>query len=197
MSINVDARGMACPQPVLAAKKALDSIADGVVTVIVDNKVAKENVLKFAAANNCGAVVSETDGHFRLTITKGSGAAGEQPLPQSPAHPAVVYLITKNTLGHGNDELGAVLMKSFLYTLVETEPKPQALLFINSGVLLTTEGSPVLGHLQTLAGQDVQLLSCGTCLDYYQLKDKLAAGTVTNMYTIVEALSGAGKAITL
>lgn len=195
MANYVDARGLACPQPVIATKKALDSIDDGTVTVIVDNAIAKENVLKLAASSHCEVRVEEKNGLFTLQIVKGSGSNQAEPLVAVEAS-ATVYLITKNTLGHGNDELGGVLIKSLLFTLVEKQPYPKTVMFINSGVLLTTQGSPVLEHLQKLEQAGVQLLSCGTCLEYYQLKDKLAVGGVTNMYTILDEMS-ANKAITL
>ncbi|GBG56774.1 hypothetical protein SPFL3102_02500 [Sporomusaceae bacterium FL31] len=195
MANYVDARGLACPQPVIATKKALDSIDDGTVTVIVDNAIAKENVLKLAASSHCEVRVEEKSGLFTLQIVKGSGSNQAEPLVAVEAS-ATVYLITKNTLGHGNDELGGVLIKSLLFTLVEKQPYPKTVMFINSGVLLTTQGSPVLEHLQKLEQAGVQLLSCGTCLEYYQLKDKLAVGGVTNMYTILDEMS-ANKAITL
>jgi len=195
MANYVDARGLACPQPVIATKKALDSIDDGRVTVIVDNAIAKENVLKLAASSHCEVRVEEKNGLFTLHIVKGSDSNQAEPLIAVESS-ATVYLITKNTLGHGNDELGGVLIKSLLFTLVEKQPYPKTVMFINSGVLLTTQGSPVLEHLQKLEQAGVQLLSCGTCLEYYQLKDKLAVGGVTNMYTILDEMS-ANKAITL
>lgn len=195
MSTNtVDARGLTCPQPVIATKKALEAIADGVVTTIVDNLTAKENVVKFAVANGCGASVEEKDGHYYVRITKGA-PTGEQ--RDTAATGEIVYLISKDTLGHGSDELGAVLTKAFFVTLPEVEPLPKSLLFINGGVRLTAQGSPVLDHLKALSERGVELLSCGTCLDYYHLKDKLAVGSVTNMYTILAKLSEAPKAITL
>ncbi len=199
MSINIDARGLACPQPVIATKKALDGITEGVVTTIVDNVVAKENVVKFAAANGCGVSVTQQDGQFYIKITKGTGKVQPEETQQSggPLDEKLVYLISRDTLGHGSKDLGAVLMKSFLYTLGEKEPLPKAIMFINSGVQLTVEGSPVLEHLKTLASRGVSIMSCGTCLDYYKLKDKLAVGTVTNMYSIVDELSAAERAITL
>ncbi len=196
MSSEIDARGLACPQPVIATKKALEGMTSGVVTTIVDNAAAKENVTKFAVANKCGVSVEEKQGHYYIKITK-DVAPGQR--TEGPAAPVgqMVYLLTKDTLGHGSEELGAVLMKSFLYTLLETEPLPRTLLFINSGVRLTTEGSPYLGHLQTLAGRGVEILSCGTCLDYFGLKDRLAVGGVTNMYSIVAELGSAAKVVTL
>jgi selenium metabolism protein YedF len=87
-------------------------------------------------------------------------------------------------------------MKSFLYALTQVENIKQ-MIFMNSGVFLTTEGSDVLESLKTMEESGVEILSCGTCLDYYGLKDKLAVGEVTNMYTAVELLTSAAKAVTL
>ncbi|MDT8900159.1 sulfurtransferase-like selenium metabolism protein YedF [Anaeroselena agilis] len=191
----IDARGLSCPQPVIATKKALDAMGEGVVTTIVDNAAARENVAKFAAANGCGVSIAEKDGHFYLSITKGA------PLPDNDKKAAnqtgdVVYLITRDTLGHGSDELGAILMKAFFYTLGEIEPLPRAILLLNSGVKLAVEGSPVVEYLASYAESGVKVLSCGTCLDYFKLKDRLAAGGVTNMYTLLAELPP-GKTITL
>lgn len=196
MSVNVDARGLACPQPVIATKKALDSIENGVVTTIVDNQVAKENVIKFATANNCGVHVEEQNGHYYIKITKGNQPPAVQLPTQPQAAGDTVFLLTQETLGHGSNELGAVLMKSFFFTLVEKDPAPRAVMLINSAVKLAAVGSPVLEHMQKLSAKGVAILACGTCLDYYGLKDKLAVGSVTNMYTIVEELS-ANQAVTL
>lgn len=199
MSTDIDARGMDCPQPVIATKKALESIESGIVTIIVDNGIAKENVTKFATAHGCGVSITQQDSDFFLKITKGK----EIPRPEQTAlkQPIVVgetvYIITQDTLGHGNSELGAVLMKGFIYTILESLPAPKAMLFMNSGVLLTVENSPVLPHLVQLAQRGVEILSCGTCLDYFNVKDKLGVGGVTNMYTIVETMSASAKVITL
>lgn len=195
MPTEVDARGLACPQPVIATKKALDAVQDGIVTTIVDNVAAKENVTKFAAANGCGVSIEEKGGHYHLRITKGKPVhdTGEKPADHTGE---AVYLITRDTLGHGSDELGAILMKSFFYTLGEIEPLPRAILLINSGVKLAVEGSPVVEYLASFAECGVKVLSCGTCLDFFKLRERLAAGGVTNMYTILAELS-AGKAITL
>ncbi|MDR3561001.1 MAG: sulfurtransferase-like selenium metabolism protein YedF [Negativicutes bacterium] len=197
MSTEVDARGMDCPQPVIATKRALDSLTDGVMTTIVDNAVAKENVVKFAVANQCGVSVEEKNGHYYIRITKDASVVRpvDEPAPAAPGR--VVYLITNNTLGHGSEELGAILIKAFFVSLLECQPLPRALLFLNAGVQLTTEGSPVLSHLKLLADQGVEILSCGTCLDYFSLKERLAIGGVTNMYNIVALMSKAGQAITL
>jgi selenium metabolism protein YedF len=197
MSNEIDARGLACPQPVIATKKALESLGGGSITTIVDNAAAKENVVKFAVANQCGASVEEKQGHYYIKITKGLAAANQAETMAAAPTGQTVYLITKDTLGHGSEELGTVLMKAFLYSLLETDPLPRTLMFLNSGVRLTIDDSPLLDHLKTLAERGVTILSCGTCLDYFALKERLAVGEVTNMYTIVAELGTAAKTITL
>jgi selenium metabolism protein YedF len=195
MSNEIDARGLACPQPVIAVKKALDGLASGVVTAIVDNAVAKENVVKFAVAKNCGVSIEEQNGHYYIRITKGGPAAGASEAPADAGQ--TVYLITKDTLGHGSPELGAILMKAFLFTLLESGTLPKAIMFINAGVQLAVAGSPVLDHLKGLSAKGVTILSCGTCLDYFGVKDGLAVGEITNMYTIIAEVDQAAKAVTL
>lgn len=200
MSKEIDARGLACPQPVILTKKALDQMTAGRMTTIVDNPVAKENVTKLAVSCGCTVESEEKAGLFYLHITKGAdsetGQAGivEQ---ETSEKGSMVYVITQDTLGHGSKELGTVLMKSFLYTLLETRPLPGKLLFMNSGVLLTVKSSPLLEYLNGLAAEGVEILSCGTCLDYYKLKEELAVGSVTNMYTIVESMSAGSRVVTL
>jgi selenium metabolism protein YedF len=196
MSTEIDARGWACPQPVIATKKALDAIGEGVVTTIVDNAAAKENVTKLAVSSGYGVCSEQAGGDYYVRITKGGGTTVGFSEPLSRPAGDLVYLITKDTLGHGSDELGAVLVKAFFTTLLEAEPQPRSLLFINSGVKLAVAGSSVLGQLETLAGRGVEIAACGTCLDYFGLKEKLAVGEVSNMYAIVNAL-GAGRAVTL
>jgi selenium metabolism protein YedF len=196
MSTEIDARGLACPKPVVATKKALDAIDSGVVVTLVDNTAAKENVVKYATASGFGATVEEQAGQYRISITKGTPLVDLGRITATFPAGDTVYLITNDTLGHGSAELGAVLMKSFFYTLVESEPPPRAVLFINGGVRLTIAGSPVQDHISALAARGVSIMSCGTCLDFFNLKDKLAVGGVTNMYDIVAELT-AGKVVTL
>jgi selenium metabolism protein YedF len=196
----VDCRGMACPGPVISTKKAIEETGSGEITVIVDNEAAKTNVTKFAAANNLGSAVETKDGHYYISIIKWAGqqvgSAANQVAASNAGNSGQVYLITQNTLGHGSPELGAVLIKAFMTTLLEVKPAPTAILMLNSGVKLAIQGSPVLDQLKALAERGVTVLSCGTCLDYYQCKAELAIGEVTNMYTIVETISS-HKTVTL
>lgn len=199
MSTNIDAKGLACPGPVIATKKALESIEQGIVTIVVDNEVAKENVVKFATAHGCGVSITKQAEDFTVKITKGEAilAPDKTATPLSAPTEKLVYLITQNSLGHGSAELGALLMKSFMYALLESTVMPKTILFMNAGVMLTIKSSPVLEHLETLKQRGVEILSCGTCLDYFAVKNELAIGGVTNMYTVIEVMSAADKVITL
>jgi selenium metabolism protein YedF len=106
-----------------------------------------------------------------------------------------VILVASEFLGAGDDKLGSMLMKSYMYALTESDVKPKTMLFLNSGVKLTTEGSDSLESIKTLESQGVEIMSCGTCLDFYGLKEKLAVGQVTNMYSIVEKTNGSSNTI--
>lgn len=192
----VDARGLACPQPVVATKKALESGAEELVT-IVDNEAARDNVVKFVLSQGRQARVEEKDGNFHIYISgQERGEVPELTTRVSSINTQVV-LVTSDTLGHGEPELGRVLMQSFLGTLAESEALPQSIIFINSGVRLVCEGSPVLDNLMRLEQGGVEISACGTCLDYYHLKEKLCVGQVTNMYAVINSLLTASKVITI
>lgn len=199
--INIDCKGLACPQPVIKVKKALDSISEGTVIAVVDNGTARENVSLFAKNAGYEASVEKLEDDYRITITKGAPGAVEEG-PVAPAEgkgqPAgVVYFMTTNLLGQGSPDLGQVLMKSLMVTLNEMSPPPVAVLLLNSGVMSACQGSPVLELLQSLSGKGVTIISCGTCLEYYKLKDKLSVGRIGNMLEINSYLSGEAKIITI
>lgn len=189
---EIDCRGMACPQPVLTTKKALDEIQQGKLMVIVDNLAARDNVERFAQSQGASVRVEKKGNDFYLTIEKGSACD----LASSPQKTEkVVVYINSNLMGIGDEALGATLIRSFLHVLSEMETKPSTLIFINSGVQLTTEGSLVLEDLQKLSGTGVAILSCGTCLDFYGLKEKLRVGVISNMYDIAKILFEADRLI--
>ncbi len=187
----VDARGLSCPQPVILTKKAMEKDDAQRITTVVDNQAALENVTKLAKSQGYDVTVEEKEGVYHIHMVRGEGekAAKEQ------SNREIAVLIKSNRFGVGENELGDALMKSFLYALSELESGISHLIFMNSGVYLTTEGSPVLDHLQALSGKGVRILSCGTCLDYYGLKDKLQVGEITNMYAAVEILAQAPKSL--
>lgn len=202
MFVEIDARNQVCPQPVIMTKKALADLSQGILIVKVNNPISEQNVLKFARSQGCKAAATQEQDDFIITIEKGNSNEISSVIKREPTDEAsspvtgFVYFVTKNTLGSGSDELGKILMNSFFVALRESE-LPAYMLFINSGVHLTVQDSPVLEHVEALAETGVTILSCGTCLDYFHLKDKLAVGSVTNMYTILETMQQAAKVITL
>ncbi|MDK2918843.1 MAG: hypothetical protein PWQ37_1576 [Candidatus Petromonas sp.] len=196
MELKVDARGMECPKPVIETKKAMEKINEGKITTIVDNEIARENVTKLAKSLNCEVDINEINGDFYVNIYKGVVDKNYTPEKKSDTKDLVI-LVGKDVMGEGSKELGQILIKGYFYTLTESKPYPKAILFVNNGVKLTTEGSEVLEHIRKLESGGVEIFSCGTCLDYFNLKNKLAVGGVTNMYTIVEKMNGAKNTITL
>ena len=188
---KIDARGLACPQPVVLAKKALDEMESGRIEVIVDNKGASENVSRLAKNSGCEVKVREEGKDYVVAITKEVCKIGIE----NGEDKSIAITILSDTIGSGNDELGGLLMSVLFSTLLEVEQKPEKLIFMNGGVKLTTEGSEVLESLGKLEKVGVELLICGTCLDYFGLKEKVKVGRVSNFYEITETLLQADKVI--
>ncbi|WP_138264528.1 sulfurtransferase-like selenium metabolism protein YedF [[Clostridium] hylemonae] len=190
--ITVNAMGENCPIPVIKTKKAIQALAGPeTIEVLVDNEIAVQNVTKMAESEG-GEVSSQqiSDGEYKITV-KMEGAPGEEKQEAG----SMVIAVSSDRMGTGNDELGKVLIKGFIYAVTQLDVLPKAMLFYNGGATLTAEGSDSLEDLKLLESQGVEIMTCGTCLDYYGLKEKLAVGTVTNMYSIVETMAGASKVI--
>ena len=198
MAQTVDARGLACPQPVILTRKALQE-GGGPVTTIVDNDPAQRNVTRLAEKAGHTVTVEMRKGDIYLHIA--GEARSPEPMPVGRAIPAsgpLVLVVSSEFMGRGeHEELGRVLVRGFFHTLGEVEPIPDTIILINSGVKLVVEGSPVVEDLHALAACGVEILACGTCLDYYELMDKLAVGEVSNMYSIAEAILSAAKTVNL
>lgn len=196
MIIEVDARGLNCPMPVINTKKELDKIEEGVVITTVDNEIAKENVLKLANSLNCEANIIKNEKDFiSIEIKKGENVIIEK--NENVALEDKCIFISSDKMGEGNDELGRVLIKGFIYTLTECKPYPKHIILVNGGVKLSTENEATIENLKILEKAGVEILSCGTCLDYYGLKEELKVGTVTNMYTIVEIMKNSLQTISI
>lgn len=206
--IRVDALGDQCPIPVVKAKKVLDQAASGtVVEVHVDNEIAVQNLTKLARSQKCECRAEKwEEKHFVVVMTVPEKADADASLPEGEtakqeitcypdARDHSIVVISSAVMGVGNDELGKVLMKGFIYGLSQLDVLPEKILFYNGGVTLTTEGSESLEDLRAMEAQGVQIFSCGTCLSYYGLTEKLMVGEVTNMYSIVEAMTAAAKII--
>ena len=205
MKVTVDARGLACPQPVLLAKKAIAENEE--VTVLVDNDVAVENIRRLAAKTAYGFSVTEKEGGVREIALVRTGAAGQAPAdvaaeagpscgvaPGKEAGPVVVIL-SDNHMGRGDDVLGDVLIRAFIHTLAQLKPLPATIICYNAGVKLAVKESPVLDDLQQLAQAGVDILVCGTCVNYFGLGDQVAAGHISNMYDIAETMAGAARLV--
>ena len=190
---TIDCRGLSCPGPVIRTKKALENLGKGgVISVEVDSEASRENVRRFAETKGAGVDVEETGtGVYRLVIT----ASGGEPVTAQAAPP--VLLIADDLLGRGNQKLGKILMEGFISTLAEQEKTPDMILLMNSGVKLAVEGSPMLPTLGTMIDRGSEILVCGTCLDFFGLKEKLALGIVSNMYDIQGAMLAASSVIRL
>ena len=198
MSPIIDARGKACPTPVIMAKKAI-SAGESTFTVLVDNTTAVENLKRLAENQGFDAAVTEQGGAFHLAFVRTGCPACEEvvnsPLP-APGGDWAVF-VGRDIIGDGDRELGTNLMRMFFYTLSQGEDKPGAVLFMNAGVKLPTLDEQVAEHLKALSAVGVEILVCGTCLNFYGLTDRLRVGTVSNMYDIVTRMQKAGKVISL
>ncbi|MDD5529636.1 MAG: sulfurtransferase-like selenium metabolism protein YedF [bacterium] len=199
MTNKIDACGLACPQPVILTKKALEGMTDGVIEVIVDNKPASENVSRFAKNSGCKVELTETQDIYNIKITKGvdSKVSGEKIVCNKEEESKTVVFISSDAVGRGDDELGKILMKAFFPTLKELSPKPYRIIFMNNGVKLVTDGSSHLENLAELEKMGIEMLVCGTCLDFFHLKDKLKVGRVSNFFEISETFLRADKVISL
>lgn len=189
---EIDCRNMACPVPVVTVKRALESAPGKGLRVLLDDGAPRENVSRFAANRGYSILEEAVEGGFALVIT-GSGMEAAVAADRGE----FVYLVSSDKLGDGPEELGRLLMKNFIITLLDAQRLPDRLLFVNTGVLLAIEGSEVIEALESLANRGVEVFSCGICLDYFGVKEKLKAGGVTNMFSIVEAMSKAASAIKL
>lgn len=202
--INVNAMGDACPIPVVKTKNAIKGLAgSGTVCVLVDNEIAVQNLTKMANQKGYG-VKSEKleENKFQVILTVGEGtdegaaeAVQEDTLCIPDARKNKLVVISSDKMGSGDDVLGTLLMKSFVFALTQLDELPQTILLYNGGAKLTCEGSAALEDFISLDAQGVEILTCGTCLNHYGIQDKLKVGSVTNMYVIAEKMMQAGSII--
>jgi selenium metabolism protein YedF len=192
----LDLTGQACPRPVIRTKEALEANPSQEFVVVVDNEAARDNVSRFAQSRGCSVRVAPAANCFQLTIKPPAGTPGESCLiPTAEAAPrSTVVVFASDRMGEGDPGLGDVLMRAFCQSLVQM-PVPQTMLFYNRGVFLTLADSLVLPELQGLQELGVALLVCGTCLDFYKVREQMSVGRVSNMFTILETQMQAGRLI--
>ena len=202
MKKTVDAMGDPCPIPVVKTKKVIEEIKKqgGTVETLVDNEIAVQNLTKLGKSSGY-SVTSEKleEKKFRVEIQVQAGETAQEQaeascIPDSRRKNTVV-VISSSCMGEGDPELGAALMKSYIYALSQQDQLPSTIFFYNGGVKLVCEAAPTLEDLKSLEAQGVELLACGTCLNFYGLSEKLKVGTVTNMYVIAEKMSQASLII--
>lgn len=185
--IKVDALGLTCPMPIIKAKKALKGIETGEVEVSVDNSTSVENLEKMAKEMGFQVSTTADQDIWRVTIQKGEEIIEEKSTKDT------VIVIASDKMGEGDTELGTALLKGFIYTFTEMEELPKAILFYNGGAKVTAKESISVADLKELEERGVEVLTCGACVDYYNLE--IGVGSVTNMYSIIEKQMGAERII--
>jgi len=204
MDVEVDARGLPCPQPVLKTKDALEQALGSPVRVIVDNEASRDNVLRFL--RNAGVTINTVEqkgGDYYISTKETHGTIPTESKPEEypcalpQAGEGTTIFINKDRIGHGSDELGSNLMKAFIATIKDLSVQPKSICFMNSGVRLALRGAEALPYLKVLEEKGIELLVCGTCLGYFGLKEELGTGRISNMYDISETMLKSSKVITL
>jgi selenium metabolism protein YedF len=194
MAKIIDAKALACPQPVLLTKKALEQ--ENNVTVIVDNEPAVENIKRLGKHMGCTLhTEKKEDGTFQIHLSREAGGSADVALDVNCTAGPMVIAISSDRMGRGNDELGYVLIRSFLHTMLSLEPLPQTVIFYNTGVKLTVKDSEVLDDLKQIEESGVSILVCGTCLNYFGITKDLSVGVISNMYDIASTMAGAGRLV--
>lgn len=189
---TIDCRGQQCPQPVIQTRKVMLEDPGAALKVLVDDKVCQDNVSRLATSMGYTIAVDKKSDAIQLELTPGERPAAEQTLGK--VGPTVIF-IGSDQMGNGDAKLGQILMKNFIFTLIEADVSPDAIYFVNSGVKLTVGGSDVLEPLEELANRGVEIASCGLCLEYFEAKDSLAVGRISNMLELVNTLAKAGNVI--
>lgn len=197
--IMVDALGQVCPIPVIRAKKALEELgeAGGIVTVLVDNDISRQNLQKMATGMGYQSeFIQKEKNIIEMTIVAGEGCTLDSE-EEKAEDSGLVVAIGRDTMGEGSEELGKILLKGFIYSLTELNPPPREILFFNSGAYLTSSDSNSITDLKTLADKGTNIKTCGTCTNYYGIAEKLGVGEIVNMYDIVTTMAQAKSLINI
>lgn len=198
----VDTKGLPCPAPLIKTRQALNEASAGEsLQIITDNDTSLNNIKRFLTDNHISFTQKEESDTWVLNVDRG------EPVPVADnaevycsTNPDVnkrktVVAITSDVMGGGNDELGSKLITSFFKVLPMIKPIPDTVVFYNTGVRLAVKGSPVEEYLTELESSGVELILCTTCIDFFSLKGKIAAGKIGDMYQILNILNEAGNVI--
>lgn len=192
---KIDAKGLACPQPVVLTKNSMKEFSS--IEIIVDNETAVENIKRLASSTGWSFELTLSGGNFIINIKSDKHRTDDakQETSSSCANDSTTIVFSSNKMGQGDDELGAILMKAFIHTILSLEALPSTLIFYNSGVLLAAEDSGAADDLQYLHDKGVEILICGTCVNFYNIGDKIKTGTLSNMYDILNTMNRAYRII--
>ncbi len=193
---RLDCTNLDCPMPVIKAKQFLEENENIVLDVIVDNNVAVQNLEKLAKSLSLKSKSSKDGNNFVVSIEKKENIQNDENKVILTQENQTI-LIRTNILGYGNDDLGATLMKGFIFTLTQSKPFPKKVMFLNSGVKLTSENEETIKNLKVLEENGVEIVSCGACLDFYNLKESVKVGSIGNMYDIVDSLNKSTNKLTI
>lgn len=199
--IKVNAIGDTCPVPLIKTKKAIEKLnGTGQVEILVDDEIAVQNLTKMAVQKKYAVKSTKLDdGTYQVLMSVGQDITEVDEIKEINCNidnnQETVVVISSKYMGDGEEELGKVLMKGFIYSLTQLDILPTTIIFYNSGAFITCEESEQLEDLKYLENQGVEILTCGTCMNYYNLEDNLKVGSVTNMYVICEKMISAGKVV--
>ncbi len=195
---KINAVGDKCPIPIVKTRNALREMDwNGTVEITVDNLTSSQNLEKFAAQNKCGYSCTENGGLYIVTVTAGAGTGSGATEHFADCTdcgrimPGTVVAISSKEMGNGDPRLGNALMRSFIFALANAEKLPETVLFYNGGAFLSAEGSESIGDIKAMEAEGTEILTCGTCIDFYGLDKEPPVGSVTNMYTIAEKMTSA------
>ncbi len=197
---QVDGKGLLCPQPLILTRRALKASQPGeTLRIECDNQTAFQNIMTFLKDQSLAPTGTETGGIFQIEVVKEKQGIGEEAatfgVNPGICSSAYVVVVSSDKMGEGDPQLGAILMKGFLNALHEQPVLPTHLIFYNAGVKLTTGDSGVIASLRDLDADGVEILVCGTCLDFYDLKKQLGVGTISNMFTLTEIMAKTGHIV--
>ncbi len=204
MAKIIDARGLPCPQPVLKTKEAVEQFKGESLVIIVNSRESSNNVERFLSHSGVAIEkIEEKDGEFHIHTReiaaeiRTSEVSETTVCPTIPAGSGTTVFINKDRIGHGSDELGTNLMKAFVATIKDLSVQPKTICFMNSGVKLTIKGAETLPYLEELEKKGIEMLVCGTCLSYFNLKEQIGVGRISNMYDISETMLKSSKVVTI
>lgn len=195
----IDTKGKLCPEPLILAKRGIQqSVAGETIQIVTDNESACTNLMAYLSELKVPVQLSSEGSEHTFSFTVPE-SLGEMPDTDAYCSPAAdrgyVVAIKSENMGMGDDALGKILMRAFVNSLLAADRLPTAILLYNSGVKIAVRGTDTADSLAQLEERGIAIFACGTCVDYYEIKDQLAAGMISNMYTMTKYLSEAGHVV--